>query len=441
MDKADLKPTLNVVFQHLLKPSQMKKCKQHKGQLLSWIAVVCWLASGPIAQAQTLSIDSCYALAERNYPLIKQYDLVEKTKEYTLSNAGKAYLPQVNVTAIEGIVFGGPGGGGGSLQFIGLAQVNQTLWDGGATKTQKNIITASSETDKTAIDVSLHDIRSRVNQLYFGILLIDEQLKQLEVQNAILNNNIDRVSKLNENGLSYKTDVDEIKVEQLKLDQQKTEFNYTRNGYVNMLSLLIGVRLNEQATLQKPLVSRPFIDMQIMRPELSFYKSQRNLVNAQAAMQHVNLMPKIGLLGAGVAFAPGIHLGQDKLSTIGVAGLSASWNISGLYKNSNEKQLTKLQLDKINVQEETFLFNTNLQLSQTASNIERQKAILSKDDDIVNLRKTIRENYQLKYDNGSGPLFDLLNATEKESEARAQKALHEMQLLMTLYDYKTISGN
>src|SRR4051812_25530756 len=61
---------------------------------------------GPVT-AQTLPIDSCYALAVRNYPLIKQYELIEKTKEYTLNNAGKAYLPQLSVHAIEGYIFGG----------------------------------------------------------------------------------------------------------------------------------------------------------------------------------------------------------------------------------------------------------------------------------------------------------------------------------------------
>jgi outer membrane protein TolC len=404
---------------------------------------MCLLLTVDATTAQTLSIDSCYVLAVKNYPLIKQYDLIEKTKEFTLSNAGKAYLPQVSITAIEGYIFGGfPSSSGGSnFKFIGLGQVNQTIWDGGATKTQKNIINASSEADKASVDVQLHDLRSRVNQLYFGILLVDEQLEQLQIQDTILSNNIGRIKLLNDNGLAYKTDVDEIRVDQLKLDQQRTEFNYTRNGYVTMLSLLIGVKINGQTTLQKPLVNNGLADMQIIRPEVSLYKSQRNLVNAQAGMQRVNLMPKIGLLGAGVVLAPPINLGPSKLSTVGVVGLSASWNISALYKNSNEKQLTQQELNKINVQEETFLFNVNLQMAQTSADIEKQKAILAEDDEIVTLRQTIRQGYQLKYDTGAGPLIDLLNATEKESDARSQKSLHEMQLLMTMYDYKTISGN
>ena len=117
-------------------------------------------------------------------------------------------------------------------------------------------------------------------------------------------------------------------------------------------------------------------------------------------MQHVNLMPKIGLLGAGVLIAPGINLGNSKMSSIGVAGLSASWNIGALYKNSNEKELTQQSLAKINVVEETFLFNTNMQLTQTSADIEKQQAVLSDDNEIVALRKTLREGYQLKYENG-----------------------------------------
>ena len=135
--------------------------------------------------------------------------------------------------------------------------MNQTIWDGGATKTQKKIINAQSETDKATVDVALHDLKSRVNQLYFGILLIDEQLKQLEIQNTILSNNINRIKQLNDNGLAYKTDVDEIRVEQLKLNQQKNEFNYTRNGYVTMLSLLIGAKINATNHIAKAAGKHP----------------------------------------------------------------------------------------------------------------------------------------------------------------------------------------
>ncbi|WP_426484864.1 TolC family protein [Flavobacterium sp. 2] len=409
--------------------------------LLKYIGILFFMNA---ASAQTLTIDQSYQLAVENYPLIKQYELIEKSKEYTISNANKAYLPQVSITAIEGYVFGdfptmGNSGNDSKFKFIGLGQVNQVIWDGGTTKTQKKIIEASSNVDKASVEVSLYELRSRVNQLYFGMLLIDEQLKQLEIQNTILSNNIDKVKKLHENGLTYKTDVDEMKVEQLNLNRQKKDFQYTRNGYQTMLSYLIGKNIS-QTKLEKPINSIAF-DTLIKRPEQIRFASQRNLVTAQADMQKVNLMPKVGLLGAGVVLAPGINLGNNKISTVGVAGLSVGWDIKGLYKNSNEKELTKQQLNQIDIQEETFLFNTRFQMNQKTADIERQTAILKDDDDIVKLRQTIREGYQLKYDTGAGPLIDLLNATEKEGNARAEKALHEIQLLMTSYEYQTIKGN
>lgn len=412
------------------------------------VAVISLLMGVGSTGAQTLHLDSCYAMATWNYPLIKQYELIEKSKEYTLSNAGKAYLPQVSITAIEGYVFGelpnfGPSGEGqstGDFKFIGIAQVNQVIWDGGATKSQKKIIEASSEADKASLDVSLYDLHSRVNQLYFGILLVDEQLAQLDVQNTILVNNVNRVKLLNDNGLAFKTDLDEIRVEQLKLNQKRTELNYVRNGYVTMLSLLIGAKIDPQTTLQKPVINEQLADLPILRPELSLYKSQRNLVNAQAGMHRVNVMPKIGLLGAGILLAPGLGNDGSALS-FGVAGLSASWSLGGLYKNGNEKRLTEQSLNKINVQEETFLFNTKLQMTQTSASIEKQKAILAADEEIVSLRRSIRESYQLKYEAGASTLMDLLNATENESDAQVQKSLHEMQLLMTLSEYKITAGN
>ena len=413
------------------------------------VAVMYSMATVGSATAQVLSIDSCYALAKKNYPLIRQYELIEKTKEYTLSNANKAYLPQLSITAIEGYIFGElPSFGPANVEaetsdfkFIGIAQLNQTIWDGGATKTQKKIIAASSETEKASLDVAIYDLHARVNQLYFGILLVDEQLMQLEVQNAILSNNVNRVKQLSDNGLAFKTDLDEIKVEQLKLNQHKTELKYVRNGYVMMLSLLIGAKITEPIILQKPAFNDSLPDLQIMRPELSLYKSQRNMVNAQSDLQRVSLMPKIGLLGAGVMLAPGIGSGENGATSIGVAGLSATWSIGGIYKRGNEKQLTQLSLNKINLQEETFLFNTKLQVAQTSADVEKQKAILAGDEEIISLRKSIRESYQLKYNTGAGSLMDLLNATEKESEARSQKALHEMQLLITISEHNTITGN
>ncbi|HEV8514287.1 MAG TPA: TolC family protein [Cyclobacteriaceae bacterium] len=412
------------------------------------IAILLMMSVGFVS-AQ-ISIESCQEKAKANYPLIKQYDLISKSVEYNISNANKAYLPQISVTGIGAYIFKGlpqttlpgvPPKEPDKFQLIGIGQLNQTIWDGGATRSQKEIAKANGEVERANIDVALHSIKERVNQIYFGILLIDEQVNQLVILQGTINRNLNAVTLSKDNGLAYQTDVDELKAESMKLDQRKIEFRYTRKGYIEMLSYLTGQQLNEEAQLQKPVVLDSVYSHSNNRPELNLYANQRKLSIAQASINRVYNMPKIGVLGAGVLIEPGIGFGTSTLNSIAIGGVSVAWNTSGIYKTSNNRQLDKIRMDRISNQEETFLFGTNLQLKQTQSDIEKQKAVLAKDHEIVELKEKIRNGYQKKYENGMSSMNDVIQAINKESEAKSQEAMHQVQLLMSLYQYQTINGN
>ncbi|AOW09863.1 TolC family protein [Flavobacterium gilvum] len=405
------------------------------------VSLTCW---------SQVTIDDCQNKAKANYPLIKEYDLISKSLDYTISNANKAWLPQMSVTGIGGYLIKGlptvtmPNGQTSEKNdgiFIGIAQINQNIWDGGATKTQKNIAKANAEVDKASTDVAFHTIKERVNQLYFGILVVDEQLNQLQILNENLNRNLKSVQLSKDNGLGYQSDVDEIKAEILSLEQKKIEFSFTRKGYVEMLSYMIGEPLKEDVQLQKPIAVENYASLTNNRPELSLFANQTKLAETASSIDKVSLMPKIGLLGAGIFVTPGMSLGSSEVNSLAVAGLSMSWNTSGLYKWNNNKELEKIKKERINNQQDAFLFTNNLQLEQAANEIEKQKTILLKDDEIVALKEKIKKAYQLKKDNGMCSMNDLITAINKESEARSNKALHNVQLLMSLYNYKTIKGN
>jgi outer membrane protein TolC len=399
------------------------------------------------AKAQTLNIDSCYEKAKRNYPLIKQYALIDQSAEFTISNANKSYLPQLSLTGIGGYLIKGlPTIGPGDesskekVQFIGIAQLNQTIWDGGATRGEKEITKSETAVQKAEIDVALHEVRERVNQVYFGILLLDEQQELMKVLTGNLTIAFNAVKLSNENGVAYSTDVDEVKVELLKVEQRVAEIEYARQGYLDMLSLLIGEKLSPSTKLEKPLAVAEE-GSSINRPELSLYEFQRSLVAARHSMVKVGNMPKVGLLGAGIMVQPGFPFGSAKINSLAIAGLSVSWSTSMIYKSSNEKELMRINTDRIASQLETFIFNTNLQLVQQRSEVEKQRVILAKDKEIVTLKGAIKKGYELKYQNGMCSMNDLITATNSESEARGNEALHETQLLLAIYTYKTTSGN
>jgi outer membrane protein TolC len=411
------------------------------------------LAIAPLSghgQQATLTLEECTSLARTNHPMIRQHDLINKSSEYTISNAGKAYLPSLSVTGIGAYIINGfptvtlPGAAAKEeqkTQAIAILQLNQTIWDGGATKSSKEITRAATETEKAAVDVQLFAIQQRVNEVYFGILLLDEQMKLLDVAEKNLKVNYDRLKLSTENGLGYRVEVDEVESELLKVGQRRTEFQYTRIAFADMLSLLIGKPLAVGATLARPIVSESVLTSTNNRPELIWFTNRTRLVETQSAMNKVSLMPKVSLLAVGVVASPGMQFGTSAISNLSLAGISVSWNTGGLYRNNNQRELDRIQMDRVGVERASFEFNQSLELKQYSADVSRQKAILEADGKIVELKTRIHQSLQLKFDNGLCSASDLILSINNEQDARSNKQLHEIQLLKSLYAYKTSLGN
>ena len=396
-----------------------------------------------------ITLEASHEKARKNYPLIQQFDLIEQSKNYTVSNANKAYLPQLSITAIGGVIEGfpslGPATGTSSsspdLKLISIVQLNQVIWDGGMTKSVKEIAEVSAKIEKADVEVNLYALKERVNNLFFGILLIDEQKAQLEFVKGTLVKNLEIVSAAYKNGAAYQSDLDEINVEILNLDQQITELEYNRVAFVNMLSLLTGEEIRKDQELTPPLVSEDLSSFEIKRPELDLFMSQEEMIESQTKMQRNGIYPKLGLMGFGTFIQPGISFGQEEMNQILVAGLSLSWEFGSIYKRSNDKKLGEVNLSKINNRRETFLFSTKLELTRVEQEIEKYGSLMERDEQLVKLKSNIKESYQSKYDNGVTALSDLLIRINDENMAKQIFIVHEIQYLMAVYEYKTTSGN
>lgn len=407
------------------------------------------LIAGTALRAQTLSLQMCYEEAVKNYPLIRQQGLLDKSRDLNLQNASKMYLPQLSVNALAGYVFGGlpslapPGTGAeekSDIQFIGLAQLNQVIWDGGATRSNKALIRATAETEKAQLEVSLYTLRERVTQVYMGILLLEEQQKQLLEQEDLLSRNLKRIQLLRSNGLALSNEEDELQVELLRLGQKKTELLYSRRAYLNMLAYFLQRELGDNTVLESPELSIKG-NSEIKRPELVLFDRQKALNENRSDADKVSLMPRLGLMGAGVAFAPAINLGMSEMKSLAILGLSFSWNTSGIYRNNNNSELNKLNSQKIDLQREQFLYNTALQLTQLKAEEVKKEKILQQDESIITLRQRISKAYQIRYENGTCSLSELLAAGDREAEARAALALHKMEWLISKINQAITSGN
>lgn len=395
-----------------------------------------------------LDIDQCHDMARQQYPLIKQYGLLEKSEAYTLSNAMKAFLPEVKFS------FGANGftdpinsspktdamGMGDMKNYLlnGSIQISQLIYDGGAISAQRKLIKAQAEADKKQLDVRLYEINQRVNQLYFGILMIDEQSKQLKLLQNDLALSLNTVQSLMNGGLANQSDVDAVKVEQLRAAQQESSLRTSRKSYIQMLGLFIGKALGEKTTLEKP-TSLPLSKPQgVLRPELSYYAAQQNLLDTQRKSLTARLLPQLS------AFAMGMYHNKvlDMMKPAMLAGgITLSWKISPFYTRKNDLRSIETKKSMIDQERETFLFNIHLQNEKEQSVVEDLREKLKQDDEIIRLRENIHNVSVTKVQNGIQTINEMLRDVNAVNEARQQKSIHEIQLLEAMYQLKNINNN
>jgi outer membrane protein TolC len=406
------------------------------------------------AQAQ-LTLEQCYELARQNYPAIKQYALVEQSRDFTLQNAAKGWLPQVSVNGrasyqstvtrlpIDVSQFGIDYKGLSKDQYDTHVMVNQPIYDGGVITANKNILKAQADVQTAQLDVTMYSIRERVNQLFFSVLLIDEQLAQNQLLQDDLKLGLNTVSAMMKGGIANQTDVDNVKVEQIKARQQDHSLRTARHTYLTMLGSFINLSLDANTQLEKPADSgfKSQGSDPTNRPELAMYDSQNRLLDARLKALDASLMPKVGAFLQGGVGNPGLNMLKNGWDTYYRIGATISWNIGSFYTRKNDQQLIANERQQITANRETFLFNNRLQQQQTKGQIENLRQQVNEDEEIIQLREGIRNKSEKRVQNGIETVNEMLRDINAVGEARQQKAIHEVQLLQEIYELKTINNN
>ena len=396
--------------------------------------------------AQTLTLEECRRLAHDNYPSVKQYNLIEQTRDFTIDNASKAWLPQVNAS-VNGLAFTDilnlsnqmkqTGVDMKNMMAAGLVMINQNIYDGGQVKAQKHIAAAQADVQKQQLNVSMYDLNQRIEQLYFGVLTLDEQIRQVELLQNDLALSYKTITAMINEGVANQTDLDAVKVEQVKSQQTLEAQKTSRASYMQMMGIFIGKKTDESTVLQKP-ATVDVLNNEVNRPEMDYFKSQSKLLDARRKQLDTKLMPKLSAFGMGT-----YHTTVSDMINSGMlaGGLTLSWNIGALYTRKNDIKNIDIQRLMIDSQRETFLFNNSLQNESTNGNIATLKRQINQDDEIVSLRESIRSKSEKRVKLGTESVNEMLRDINAVSQARQQKALHEIQLLKEIYSLKTINNN
>lgn len=399
--------------------------------------------------SNSLTLDNCLEMAKQNYPLIKQYTLIEKTKEYSIANAQKAYLPQFNVagqatyqsaaTQIPISLANVDIPTMSKDQYKLFGEVSQSITDLFTVKDQKEYINANSEIEVQKTEVELYKLRERINNLYFGILLIDAQIKQTELLKMDIQSGIEKTNVAIANGVALKSTADNLKAELLKADQRTIELKATRKGYADMLALFINNPIDENTMLEKP--HRQMLTNTINRPELKLFDLQKKSFDAEEKLLTAKNLPRLSAFFQGGLGRPGLNMLDNDFQGYYIGGLRLSWNITNFYTYKNEKKIIANSQSMVDIQRETFLFNTNLTLKQQNADITKIQELIETDKSIVTLRESVKNTTQNQLTYGTATTNDYLIAVNAEDQAKQNLILHEIQLLMTEYNTQTTAGN
>jgi outer membrane protein TolC len=322
-----------------------------------------------------------------------------------------------------------------------VAEISQVIWDGGVIRSQNKLTDASAEVEKQTLEVDLYTLKERVNQLFFGILLINEQLKQNDLLQKELQTAYDRVSAFMKNGVANEADLDVIRVEQLKVKQLRTGLTTSGKSYREMLSAFIKEPVTEETLLVKTDNILPAADPVNKRPELLLFDARRSLLeNQRNALFAVN-KPKIGAFLQGGYGKPGLNMLKNEFSPFYIGGIRLSWNFGGYYTLKNNLLKIDINQQSVDAQRETFLFNNNLVSLQQKNEISRVHEIITQDDEIIRLRTNIKHSAEAKVANGTLSVSDLVREINAENLAMQEKSIHEIQLMLLISNLKNTLNN
>ena len=416
---------------------------------LTLFAVVCAAAS------RGQSLEECRRLARENYPEIRQYDLIAQTEQYNLSNAARAWIPQValsgqatyqsatptypeafkTILQANGIEMAGIH----RDQYKVSIDVSQHIWDGGKSRADKAIAKAEAEEQRSRVDVSLYDLQSRVDNLYFGILLLDERKAQTEVLIKLLASNLARLQTYYKNGVAMQADVDAVEAELLAARQTLGQVESSRMSYRRMLEIFIGQPLASDK-LERPAMQQ-LQSRTLARPELALFEAQESILTAQRKAINVSLMPRFSAFAQVYYGYPGLDMFKSMVSSDwsfnAIAGVRVSWNIGAFYTKRNNLDKLNAAEKQIAVQRDVFLFNTQMQTTQDDGEIARLRQAITDDSRIVELRRRVRMAAESQLKNGVIDATDLLRKISDETAAALARSTHEIELLQSIYRLKT----
>ncbi len=398
--------------------------------------------------SQQITLESCYQLVKENYPLAKQKAILNNQNTLELDAIDTKKLPQLDFDA-QAVYLSDvtqiplPDTGvepPNNDQYRATLSINQLIYNAGSINATSNVKLAQLKTQQQQLEVSLYQLKQRINQLYFSILLHDESIKLLEAKRKQLETQLQEVKS----GIQYGTILPNsdkvILAELLKIKQQKTEVTNNKKLLLDTLSTLIGVSLNESTTFQKPEIATR-LSPTLQRPELELFQLKMDEIESQQQLIQKDNMPKLFGFASGGVGNPGLNMLDNSFQPFYTVGVKLNWNVFDWHANKKKRESLLINKDIVKNETEIFELNTNIELNKYESEIAKISETLTLDSQIIKLRNEVLQTSESQLRNGvitaSNYIVELTNLFEAENTF----ATHSIQLELAKANYNITQGH
>ncbi|WP_264563763.1 TolC family protein [Flavobacterium sp. N3904] len=394
---------------------------------------------------QKMTLENCYALVNKNYPTAKQITLLQQKSDYEVNALQTGKLPKIDLNAqgtYQNQVTTIPNPFLEPLnkdQYKATLDVNQLLYNGGMIDANSKLKEAQTKTQQQQVEVNLYQLKSKINQLFFSILLLQERNDLLIAKQNQLESKIKEVKSGIQFGAILPASEKVLEAENLKIKQQLSEIQYDKKKLFENLSSLTYSNISETTILEKPIIATE-TNTTINRPELKYFDLQDQQIEASKSILTKNNLPKINAFGIAGYGNPGLNMIDNSFQPIFMVGLRANWNVFDWNKSKSEAEALSVSADIIATEKETFLLNNNIQLQEINAEIKKSEANIATDTDIIPLREYVEKSASSQLKNGVITASEYLTEFTNLYEAKNSQKIHEIQLELAKANYQVVKG-
>jgi outer membrane protein TolC len=312
--------------------------------------------------------------------------------------------------------------------------INQRIFDGGVIKYSERMERNKERVENQSLKVDLYQVKDQVVEVYFGIMLLQKQKMILQSTMKELETRIKSVEAAVDNGTLLPSDLKNLQAKKLDIKQNLEDLNSQVKASYGVLNELTGLKTDTSTLLALPEISIQG-EENYQRPENELFLMQKEQLDSRENLLQAQKMPKVfafGQLGYG---KPGLNMLNNEFDSFYIVGARLSWNIWDWNQNKRERQVTRLQKDRIDVRENTFNNQLDIQLEKTEADINKYQKTLERDQKIIGLRKDIMQSTRSMLEYGVITSADYITDLNRLTRAKIMQERHKIKLIKAKLNY------